>query len=308
MGYFDTTKTKSDSDLLRLRDAASSLFTGNSKLIIGTNGSLARREMTVGSDVDLFYLDVDNDPVVTEAVTQFNGFVGKNFKLPDVRGVFKDPLSSAALYEKIGGEDDTNTTITRRMLLLLEGDWLFNPSGFRRVREGIVSAYTSNELRNDQICLFLLNDIIRYWRTICVDLEHKVRVDGKPRAIRLIKLRFSRMLIYVGGVVAVADTHNRSAKDKRSSLLDHFELSPLDRIEKIVGPAAAEIKSRYEAFLEQLDDQKIRNQLEIPGQAGEETAEFKKLDLEAREFKQAISRMIDEKFGTDHPLRLALMY
>ena len=66
--------------------------------------------------------------------------------------------------------------------------------------------------------MFLLNDVIRYWRTICIDLEHKVRADNKARDIRLIKLRFSRMLLYASGVLAIGEGYRRSSEEKLESL------------------------------------------------------------------------------------------
>jgi len=43
---------------------------------------------------------------------------------------------------------------------------------------------------------FLLHDLIRYYRTICVDFEYKTYENGKPWGDRNIKIQFSRKFLY----------------------------------------------------------------------------------------------------------------
>ena len=172
-----------------------------------------------------------------------------DYKMPATDGVFSEPLSLSMMREMIGGRDDTNVQITRRMLLLLEGEWIFNETAFRDARRQLLKKYVPGSLRDEQICLFLLNDIIRYWRTICVDFEFKVQNDGKPRAIRLIKLRFSRMLLFLAGVLAIGATHDKSAEQKLTTLNDYLTLPAIDRIRKIAGEKATPALQLYAEFL-----------------------------------------------------------
>lgn len=153
-------KERSDKDLARLRELTLAVV-GKSDLIVGVNGSYARREATTGSDLDLFFLFKGDAGEAIAAKDELAMVLGESgFKPPSQGGVFEKPLSVIDLTENIGGAFDTNETITRRMLLLLEGEWLANKDAFDDARATILKAYVPDEVRADQISLFLLNDII----------------------------------------------------------------------------------------------------------------------------------------------------
>ena len=49
-------KSESERQLELMRTIAKAMFKGNPNYLIGVNGSVARRECTSGSDIDLFFL------------------------------------------------------------------------------------------------------------------------------------------------------------------------------------------------------------------------------------------------------------
>lgn len=302
-------RQKSEDTLRILRTVAADLLSEDSDLIIGVNGSVARREMTAGSDVDLFVLTLSgNVEAAKTAQTEYRKRLSeKGIKMPASGGVFEDPLPTAQLTAKIGGEDDTNTYITRRMLYLLEGEWVANKDGFDRLRSDLIARYVPEDLDRLKIVRFFLNDVIRYWRTICVDFEHKTADETKPRAIRLVKLRMSRMLLYVAGIAAAKQTVGQDAAAKRERLAKLLALPPLERLGQThQQDQMASVQALYATFLSALDNADIRSQLELPGAEGLSTQEYCELTVVARDFKAALLALLNMNASGD-PLVEALL-
>src|SRR5690242_15724045 len=103
----------------KLRGALKEEFKDRDDIIVGVNGSYARQEVTPGSDVDIFFLGTGSVEPAREAQEVFSPKLeALGFKAPSLGGVFQSALPVSSLRDNIGGSDDTNTTITRRMLFL----------------------------------------------------------------------------------------------------------------------------------------------------------------------------------------------
>jgi hypothetical protein len=299
-------KATSISGLLRLRRLADQEFGTQDNLIVGVNGSYARQEVTAGSDVDLFYLLEGNHELSPSRRESFEKTIQEaGFKLPSKDGVFSKELKSQDMLQNIGGLDDSNASLTRRLLLLLEGDWLHNELKFQIIRSDLIKRYVPDSVAKDKIALFLLNDIIRYWRTLCVDYEHKTQDGKKPRGVRLIKLRFSRMLLTFGGILAVAETHDLSAPEKRLRLEHLFSLGVLDRVNHVLGDKAKYLGSIYEEFLAALDDKEIRAALS--SNDFEKDANYVNLRKRGRQFKGELIDLLVSHYPKKHPIHHSLV-
>lgn len=299
----------SEQQLSIMRGIAEEIFGNDTPIIIGVNGSLARRECTSGSDVDLFFLGLDDqdEGLAAKQRTYRAELTKRGIKMPALGGVFEKPLQASKMLDTIGGNNDTNTYITRRMLFLLEGEWVYNAKSFSELRTRLIGKYVAEDLDKRKIALFLLNDIIRYWRTICVDFEHKMLDAKKPRAIRIIKLRFSRMLLYFAGVAAISKTGDLSSEDKRKLLDDLFTQPAVNRMQHVFGAHADIVIQLYSEFLSDVDDADIRAALEQPGSTGMATPEYADLADKARDFKDELLRLLFRELGPDHEVVRALL-
>jgi len=140
-------------------------------------GSVAREEVTSGSDLDwIFLLDGPAQPQhQLEEIAIGRQLVEHKFIEPGRSGVFGGMVPSHSLVHNIGGEGDSNSNTTRRILLLLESWPVGADEAYTRVRRQILRRYLEDDRGLThasgpvRIPRFLLNDLARYWRTITVD-------------------------------------------------------------------------------------------------------------------------------------------
>ena len=244
-------------------------------------GSWGRYELTGGSDDDYMVLVRGLAPaaewapeqaVAAKVAERFARDPG-GFSAPGRQGVFAEVVYSAELM-RVGLDDDTNTNLTRRMLLVLESTAACNLDVLAGVRRDIVYDYLSDAMKDRRPPRFLLNDLVRYWRTIGVDFVAKDRErQGRGWGLRNAKLRTSRKLLFASGLLPVLRCHEHAAPAIAGFLADQFAMPPTDRIADAflrydVAAAGAETLAAYDAFLALVDDDDVRTELRaIDGRA-----------------------------------------
>ena len=260
------------------------IFNSESDLVVF--GSIARNECTQSSDVDWTLL-VDgqaNPNHLSLAQLIEENINSTGLTEPGSSGMFGQISFSHDLINYIGGQDDTNHNLTRRILLLLESEKIIlndDKSSFgtahERVIRGIIQQYIDNDsgynasTGKENVPRFLLNDLIRFWRTMCVDFAYKQREQkGKKWALRNIKLRMSRRLIFVKGLLLCHKFYLRnelSKDDIKSELHKFVAQKPLEFMvssfleNNIPEVHIVSILDSYNNYLEMLNDKGIRDHL-----------------------------------------------
>jgi predicted nucleotidyltransferase len=288
-------------------------------------GSLAREEWTSGSDLDWTYLiDGEADSEHLVIVQQIQRLLKKHeeqFRPPGRTETFGNMAFSHDIIHQIGGQSDTNKNTTRRVLLLLESV----PIGKRteaheRVIRGVINRYLQEDnhpLKSDgksyRVPRFLLNDIVRFWRTMAVDFASKQRDrGGEGWGLRNAKLRMSRKLIFASGLLACFSVQldpNLQAKistdnsDIRFELINHIRdymrLTPLAMLKRMMiqyeipETISDELVGAYAEFLQLLDDETSRKALE--NLRAEDSASDPTFQL-VRKISQAFEHALDHIF------------
>ena len=130
---------------------------------------------------------------------------------------------------------------------------------------------------------FLLNDLTRYWRTICVDYAAKHREQGEQKwALRNAKIRLSRKLLYAAGVSFCLNCELQPPSKKGKvevqraevfiqSAMEFAKTPPLEYLASFVKNNVHDISKRkrvatsvfgsYSQWLELMNDSNVRDVL-----------------------------------------------
>ena len=294
---------------------------------IVTTGSFARYEASAISDLDCFIITENGiidpeyftkDSNTTEITPKFKDLMKKvvdTYIIKDAgdTGTFglEALVSINDLITNIGGTDDSNVQFTRRMLFLLEGKCLYNQDLFNKFRQQLIETYIKETVSDAQLSRFFLNDIIRFYRTMTTDFEHKVAEKSKSWGVRNIKLTFSRKLLYFGGIITVAETAQKTRDVKIKETLRLLEMTPLERIEYISKYRVDKVFKLYDYFLMNLSNDKIREELDkanIEFTSEENPAIFRKLKNESKHFSWALELLLKQTYADTHPIHHALVF
>jgi hypothetical protein len=196
-------------------------------------------------------------------------------KLPDFDGDGKY-LSCHTFEEYVkylgGPDDDSKNTLTGRLLLLLESRPLLGLNEYNRLIGHVIEKYFLDHEANPSqfVPAFLFNDILRMWRTFCVNYEYK-RKSGSPETkIKNLKLKYSRMLTCYSALLFLLDIHSRNQTVDQNNVRDMISKTPTERLlavmtncdyldassRTIVQSSLKSALSDYSEFLEFMHDDK----------------------------------------------------
>lgn len=291
-----------------------------------TTGSYGREEASEESDLDLFIFCSNSSIAkqLEEKQGEIEAVINKHIsKQVGSTGTFGASAINIfdEILENIGGKNDTNETLTRRMLFLLEGKALYNTKTFENYRKSLLKNYTASTSNVSRLEKFLLNDIIRYYRTITTDFQYKVDQDSKAWGLRNIKLRFSRKILYFAGILTIAESANKSESEDKleiiSQLLDTPVLERVFIISKSYtnsNPTVLEkltsIFNHYEIFLKNISDTEKRKELEAIEKKEDRLNNHLYLTLSecSNGFTKDLFELLDSLYNDQHPIHLSMAF
>lgn len=250
------------------------------KACVYLTGSFARGEATQHSDLDLFIVgrSEKGDGKTKRALSRLDEICVKADLITMTRKALVPEFSGDGEYlvhytiedlvGALGGpDDDSSNSFTARMLLLLESRPLLGADVHEDAIDQVLERYWRDYQghQNSFMPGFLANDILRMWRTFCVNYEARTDNDPKEkkakRKLKNYKLKHSRLLTCYSALAylsAAFTTHGTVTPDAAK---DMVKLSPTERLEKIAQsgrPARAkmveEILDCYTEFLQVTDN------------------------------------------------------
>lgn len=270
-------RDEAQSRLARLKkELQESIRRAEGKACVYITGSFGRGEASAHSDLDLFIvgLGCPDNPALSrlDAICIKADLIeatrALNFPEFSGDGKYLEHYAEKELIRTLGQpDDDANNTFTARLLLLLESQPVIEATVYERIVNDVVAAYWRDyeDHKNEFIPAFLTNDILRLWRTLCVNYEARTFTDPPEkkarRKVKNYKLKHSRLLTCYSALIHLLSTYSRQNTVHPDDALAMAKLSPTARLEDLLKQkhiAAAhetigKLLQQYEAFLTATD-------------------------------------------------------
>lgn len=258
-------KTESSTRLAKLEDEFRKI-SRSKNLSVYCAGSIGRGEVCSLSDLDVFVLS-ENHCSKLEELKMLSAIIGINESLGYEEisndGRYLKVYSLEKMLDVLGEPwDDSENLFTARMLMILESRPVYQMALYERYLKAIVEHYFRDKRGKRSFRpLFFLNDLLRFWRTLCLNYE-LIRDDPRRHwRKKNINLKFSRMLTVFGTVLPVIAKPVSDASD----ILQLTKYSPHERFAiglDMLDDSTLEIEYRaflnnYETFLCWKEDKKL---------------------------------------------------
>lgn len=238
------------------------------ELCVFAAGSYGREEASEHSDIDLFFISSKPKSEIADlrvpSIRMFSDVIeaGSRLGFPKFSndGEFLQLLFLDEIQNNMGSrEDDSLNHFTSRMLLLLESKPIYGKEFYDAALESTISAYFRDYTHHpdDFKPTFLVNDIIRFWKTLCLNYEHgrnqmEVRNVIKQK-IKNFKLKYSRLLTCFS-TIAYLSTFRQTITPQE--VVELCKLTPSTRLKRLADfdealpTALVDVFEEYAWFME----------------------------------------------------------
>jgi predicted nucleotidyltransferase len=248
----------------------------NGKACVYATGSYGRGEASRHSDLDLFI--VGHGSVKEPALRGLDEILIKADLIDVTRQLRIRDFSGDGEYlkhypiKKLVGHlgtprDDVENTFTARLLLLLESFPLLGEGVYHQITDEVIRAYWRDyeQNKNTYMPAFLANDILRMWRTFCVNYE--ARTHSEPaeemakKRLKNYKLKHSRLLTCYSALLYLLAVFTKNKTVSPTDAKHMISLAPTARLEWLLKEphcqkahqAIRTLIKQYEAFLSKTD-------------------------------------------------------
>jgi len=208
-------------------------------LCIYATGSYARLEACHNSDLDIFFISENKFPKIKKTLID-----ASLIKLTREMGIcefsgdgrYLEIHEIGKMTKELGGQsDDYENFFTARLLLLLESYPLCNEALYESFVNEVIKSYFKDfeDHESDFKPIFLINDIVRYWKTITLNYENN-RINNGDRTgkmqVKNFKLKFSRKLMCFSFIIKLLSLRDSVTKPKVFSIVN---MTPIQRLESL---------------------------------------------------------------------------
>lgn len=277
-------------------------------------GSYARKEASPYSDLDLFFLHTGASveaPVSNLEKTLLDAAIiatmrAQDFPDPSGEGRYLEIHHLKDLLAALGSpSDDYHNYFTARILLLLESKPVHNTEVYWSSVNSVIESYYRDyhDHANTFLPVFLINDVIRYWKTVCLNYEHRRNRPAEDlqrrneNHLKNLKLKFSRVFTCFSFIISLSFA---KAPINPAAVAEVVSLTPRERLERTVKlanhdhDALNSILELYRWFLNVTERPK-KEQLVWIGDRRNRDAAFDK----GRKFGDELFRMLREVSNED---------
>jgi len=262
-------------------------------------GSMGRMEQLPASDCDLVIVTKDDVDPGSSRGQQIHADLWSQLESlglirPKPHGIFSATVTCSQLIDPSsrGRVDEDQFVYGKRIQLLLDSQPIAHQNRFRQLQSDVLSRFQRTEDAREEQWLALLNDVIRYWKSLStrtIWLDDVSRGDWRYLNV---KFRHSRNLLIFGLLLLLGEASRRH-HSSRDWLRDRLSLTPLERVNLVSEfTACVPLLEQYAEFLNQMSNRDLVAALKSEEPICNETPEYEGLMKNGAEFVNSLTEIL----------------